>query len=468
MQNSIKKIILIVLISLMPVFLSAQWLETNIVVGREPFSLCYLSNNNKIYVANEDSTITVIDGATNSVIATIFAGPTFNPPQPVYPSSRFFAYNSENNKIYFASDSNTVMVLDGTADSILTTIEVGEIPYALLYNPANNKVYCANRSSNNVTVIDGANDVVLDTVPVGDSPVELAYNFVDNKVYSADHGGSVTVIDAQTDTVVATIPIGDYAVGLVYNSTNNKIYCTTTEDNRITAIDGVTDSTVKIIDLQYHPALLAYNSTDNKVYCSTEGDTLLILDSYTDSIIRKITKVGGIWDVELLYNSTDNKIYCGNREYQDTVLVIDGESDSIIAKISTEARGPGTFARNPLHNRIYVANRGDSVVSVIRTAAGIEEDFTLNTITFEVYPNLFCDKTTVRYELGKAVNVDISVYNMLGQKVGDLYSGEKSSGVHEVSWEGTGNTGEKLSSGIYFLRIEAGGQEASRKLIFVR
>ena len=68
----------------------------------------------------------------------------------------------------------------------------GSDPYALCYNPTNNKVYCANDSSDNVTVIDGATDSVIATVTAGSDPCALCYNPTDNKVYCANYGAATT------------------------------------------------------------------------------------------------------------------------------------------------------------------------------------------------------------------------------------------------------------------------------------
>jgi YVTN family beta-propeller protein len=51
---------------------NAQWLETTIHVGAAPGDLCYGSQENKVYCANEDDdNVTVIDGETNAVLATV-------------------------------------------------------------------------------------------------------------------------------------------------------------------------------------------------------------------------------------------------------------------------------------------------------------------------------------------------------------------------------------------------------------
>jgi len=55
-----------------------------------------------------------------------------------------------------------------------TTIQVGDGPCALVWNSTNNKVYCANSGSDSVTVIDGATNQVITTIPVGSAPRAFA------------------------------------------------------------------------------------------------------------------------------------------------------------------------------------------------------------------------------------------------------------------------------------------------------
>ncbi len=54
-------------------------------------------------------------------------------------------YNPTNNKVYCANDgSDSVTVIDGATNSVIATVAVGDWPCALCYNPTDNKVYCAN------------------------------------------------------------------------------------------------------------------------------------------------------------------------------------------------------------------------------------------------------------------------------------------------------------------------------------
>jgi YVTN family beta-propeller protein len=104
-------------------------------------------------------------------------------------------YNATDNRVYCAyisldRDGDDVMVIDGATNSVLATVSAGYNPHALCYNSQNNKVYCANEASDNVTVIGGATNQVLQTIGVGRRPRDFTWNPVQNRVYVANYGGS--------------------------------------------------------------------------------------------------------------------------------------------------------------------------------------------------------------------------------------------------------------------------------------
>jgi hypothetical protein len=83
------------------------------------------------------------------------------------------------------------------------------------------------------------------------------------------------------------------------------------------------------------------------------------------------------------------------------------------------------------------------------------------------YPNPFQSQTTIEYAVPEAMEVEIAVYNMLGQRVGLLERGAKSAGVHHLAWNG--RTGARaLASGVYFLRISGGGATDVQRVTIVR
>ena len=84
------------------------------------------------------------------------------------------------------------------------------------------------------------------------------------------------------------------------------------------------------------------------------------------------------------------------------------------------------------------------------------------------YPNPFNPVTTISYDLPQDVYVELTVYNMLGEKVTTLVKGNQPAGYYNVEWDGRNSQGRIVSSGMYFLRISAGSYCKTNKMVIVR
>ena len=74
------------------------------------------------------------------------------------------------------------------------------------------------------------------------------------------------------------------------------------------------------------------------------------------------------------------------------------------------------------------------------------------------YPNPFNPETTLKYDLPDAGDVKLEVYNMLGQVVRTLVNERQTAGRYAVQWDATNDRGQSMSSGIYFYRVQVGGE----------
>ena len=74
-------------------------------------------------------------------------------------------------------------------------------------------------------------------------------------------------------------------------------------------------------------------------------------------------------------------------------------------------------------------------------------------LLYSNFPNPFNPETTISFSLPETSDVELSIYNIKGQKVRTLLAEEREMGKHSVVWSGDDDTGKKVSSGVYFYQI---------------
>jgi hypothetical protein len=132
--------------------------------------------------------------------------------------------------------------------------------------------------------------------------------------------------------------------------------------------------------------------------------------------------------------------------------------------ISISYEGDGTLE---LANSIAVAEGGGRLETQLsrQTTDGMKpSSFTLN----QNYPNPFNPTTEISFSLPKTSHVTLTVYNIVGQSVAILVDGIMQAGDQSVTWHGTTDSGEPVSSGIYFYRISAGDFTDARKMVLMK
>ena len=129
----------------------------------------------RAYVANADTnTVSVVDTASNTVLATIPVGPI-----PFAPIG--IAITPDGTRVYvtnagdpFDRANGTVAVIDTATDTVVATISVGILPEAVAITPDGTRAYVANTGTSTVSVIDTASLNVVSTIRVGKSPWGVA------------------------------------------------------------------------------------------------------------------------------------------------------------------------------------------------------------------------------------------------------------------------------------------------------
>ena len=94
----------------------------------------------------------------------------------------------------------------------------------------------------------------------------------------------------------------------------------------------------------------------------------------------------------------------------------------------------------------------------------VAQDFTLR----QNVPNPFNPATRIDFELEKAGNVDLNVYDVTGRLVANLFSGHLGEGIHEVTWNGKTRNGSTAATGVYLYVLKTETGMASRRMVLLR
>ncbi|MFA6979748.1 MAG: T9SS type A sorting domain-containing protein [Ignavibacteriaceae bacterium] len=152
------------------------------------------------------------------------------------------------------------------------------------------------------------------------------------------------------------------------------------------------------------------------------------------------------------------------RNYNDSL--ISGEKKYFYYIVSlgneiSENAELGIPAGKLISNRFYTQTY--EPVSVTPSGIAPENGVVTEYVLGQNYPNPFNPSTTIQYSLKESGNVDLSVYNALGQKVLLLVNEHQNVGSHSVKFDAS-----HLASGIYIYRIKANNFIASKKLLLLK
>ena len=87
---------------------------------------------------------------------------------------------------------------------------------------------------------------------------------------------------------------------------------------------------------------------------------------------------------------------------------------------------------------------------------------------FQNYPNPFNPTTTIQYSVAEAGRVELTIYNVSGQRICTLIDDDILAGKYSEVWDGRNDRGRSVASGIYFYRLRAGSYSAVKKMMLLR
>lgn len=187
--------------------------------------------------------------------------------------------------------------------------------------------------------------------------------------------------------------------------------------------------------------------------------------------------------MEVTANVAENGLYTVKLIY----LVPGGGEASADISVNGSAFGMETFAtEDSTFAEVVLSNvemtEGDNTISVSNVSGNLAIDkvdlFIINTTSVsneqiseiangftlsQNYPNPFNPSTNINFTLPAATNVQLEVFNLLGQKVATLIDGRRIAGNHSVRFDAS-----SMASGIYFYMLRAGEVTLQRKMTLIK
>lgn len=118
--------------------------------------------------------------------------------------------------------------------------------------------------------------------------------------------------------------------------------------------------------------------------------------------------------------------------------------------------------KDEIDAHIHAGNEGKFFLTSVKPEMAKSE------LSSECYPNPFTNETTISFKLEASSDVEVSIINLIGQKVTTLMQMEKMEGLHKVTWNGTDNSGNRVNSGVYFYNISTDTGSQTGRIVFSR
>ncbi len=239
----------------------------------------------------------------------------------------------------------TVSAIDGSSNTVATTITVGANPEGIGVNPVTHHIYVSNTVSNTVSVINGNTNTLNSTnTPIATcaQPDGIGIDQATNMVYVACFGaGALQVINGMTNMVVGSpIPLGlVQPVNVGVNSVTHMIYVADRSSNNVAVLDGTTNPPTLLGPLISAGTANGHFGLDvdpirNLLYVSDSGfgagNSLIVINGFTKTVTATIPV--GSFPEGVGVDSLRNHIYVANMG-SNTVSAVDGASNSVVATV---------------------------------------------------------------------------------------------------------------------------------------
>ncbi|HYG73442.1 MAG TPA: Ig-like domain-containing protein, partial [Planctomycetota bacterium] len=317
-------------------------------VGTQPVAIAINEATGNVYVVNKGSnTVSVYNESAPGTVATINVG---NTPVAV-------AVNTVTNKAYVVNQSNgsldgSISVIDGATNTVRKTVTIGKKPEAIIVNAIRNRIFAISSNDDKLWVLEGGTDEFPTNLPggsvtVGSQPMALAQSTQNERVFTANQlGNNITIVDGVDFTNNGNTGIGTPRA-IIYNPNNDSIYVGLQSNDivRASASNLISQNTINV---GASTTALALDVNSNRLYAAASNGSLNIIQCATNTS----TSISvGSQTPAIAVNPLAGTVYAVNSGSNDlTVLDMQNEvprNMTVTASLTTPATNNIVFTQTP-------------------------------------------------------------------------------------------------------------------------
>ncbi len=279
---------------------------------------------------------------------------------------------------YVPSANNQLSVIDTATNGLVATLPTGANPVGVAVSRPGNRVYVTNFDDGTVSVIDALNNRVLPSVTVGAQPLGIAVSPDGHNVAVANFGPnasplrSISIIDVGSGNVTP-LAVGGGPTAVVYNPSGSRLYVSNLVDRSVSIVDAPNSAVVATLGVLPNPVGLAINPSGSRLYVAHTADSsgarsaLSVIDTGAPSVVTTVLLSGDPTWLTVSPDATRVYIAIGT---SGTVAVLDTSNNTILFEILVGTKAfPTGVAVSPDGATLYVVDSGRNELGTYDTSS---------------------------------------------------------------------------------------------------
>ncbi|PYL60871.1 MAG: hypothetical protein DMF31_03475 [Verrucomicrobia bacterium] len=297
--------------------------------------------------------------------------------------------------------SGDVTVIDGATDEVVATFRVGKRPRGIHAAPDGKRIFVtlsgsprmapgidenrapADKTADGLGVIDSAAHKLTDRWHVGSDPEQFAISKDGKFAFIANEDdASASVIDLGSGQSRGKVKVSEEPEGVGVNPANGEVYVTCEEKGEVFAIDPDAQRVIAKIETGGRPRSVAFQPDGSRAYAACEnGGYIAVIDAQSHKLLSKIQLPMGSLPMGTAISKDGNELYVSTGR-GNAVAVIDTQKNQVRRSPLLSARGEGEgeesiiamipvgnrawgIALDPSGSKLYTANGASNDVSVV-------------------------------------------------------------------------------------------------------